>query len=41
MALTNEDKPWHGLEFEIAEELDEMFRTCTKFEIVNRDMIYF
>lgn len=41
MALTDEDKPWHGLEFEIAEEAEEMFQTCTMFEVGNGKRIHF
>jgi hypothetical protein len=35
LTLADADKPWHGLEFEIAKEAKEMFQSCTKYKVGN------
>jgi hypothetical protein len=41
LALTQEETPWKGLEFEIAEEAKELFWSCTKLEVGNGQRLQF
>jgi hypothetical protein len=39
--LTDQEKPWAGLEFKLDEEAERMFKSCTTFEVGNGQKLLF
>jgi hypothetical protein len=41
MSMADADKPWQGLDFELHEVAEEMFKSCTKLEVGNGERFKF